>query len=101
MNAEDKRILMKIVGSIAGMFIMGYLFGFLGVIISLVAIYFVFKNDNGKQIGEDPESEAKAAFIWFCVMLVLGIVLAYLFGIIGVIIGLGLIAGAIYNIMFG
>jgi uncharacterized membrane protein YfcA len=99
-NAEDKRILMKIVGSIVGMFVMGYLFGFLGVIISLVAVYFLFKKDDGKQVGEDPTSDAKLNYLIFCGAFVVALVLAYLFGIFGVIIGFGIVAGSIFNLVF-
>jgi predicted PurR-regulated permease PerM len=100
MNAEDKRILLKICVSIVGLLIVGYLFGFLGVVIGLVAIYFLFKKDDGKQVGEDPTSDAKLNYLIFCGALVVALVLAYLFGIVGVIVGLGLVFGAIYNISF-
>lgn len=100
MNAEDKRILLKICVSIVGLLIAGYLFGFLGVVIGLVAIYFLFKKDDGKQVGEDPTSDAKLNYLIFCGAFVVALVLAYLFGIFGVIVGLGLVGGAIYNLVF-
>jgi len=98
MNAEDKQIVMKIVGSVVGLIIMGCLFGFLGVIIGLVAVYFLFKG-NGSS-NKEPMDDAKFNFIWFCITLGLALVLAYLFGILGVLVGLGLVAGALYNMLF-
>jgi hypothetical protein len=100
MNAEDKRILLKIVGSVVGLVIVGYLFGFLGVVIGLVAVYFLFKKDDGKQVGEDPTSDAKLNYLIFCGAFVVALVLAYLFGIVGVIVGFGIVAGAIFNLAF-
>jgi len=100
MNAEDKQILVKIGVSIAGLVIMGYLFGFLGVIIGLVAVYFLFKGSGSSSTHKEPMDDAKLNYLIFCGALVVALVLAYLFGILGVIFGLGLVFGAIYNVSF-
>lgn len=55
MTAEDKQILMKIVGSVVGLIIVGYLFGFLGVVIGLVAVYFLFKGSGEGSSSPQPK----------------------------------------------